>query len=497
MGTRPRWLAAGVTMLIVALASIVTASAAVTPAATSLTVAAGSSGSTTVQIDVPAGPASSPLTEADIEIAIDTTGSMFSGIAQAKADAAALVAGVQAQIPNARFSVVQFRDRLDAPEYRVEQSLTTDASLVSAALGRLTAGGGGDAPEAHNLVYTQAAQDVGSLGAIGWSPTAAKFVIVLSDAQPHGAGAAGVTGCTDVSSDPFGLNTKSSLAALAAASRTLFMVLEPGAISASLDCYQFLALQVSPASRGFTGGSSLAAQLVPLITGTTSEVANLRLAVASASPDPGAASWVSTSPSSFGPLPLPASVTSTVNVNVPSGAAAGTYTYDLVALADGLDVGHVALTLNVTAGGGGGVPGGTPTPDNQKRNRGGATTSGPDVQITGSASTGSPAPGAQYRYTYQVKNNSGSTATSVLLEDSLPTDVTVVGVTTTGGVCSAAGVQVACNLGSLAVGGQQTVVVTVQAPAAPGPVTNTATVSLAEVDTKPANNSLTIAVTVK
>lgn len=496
MGTRPRWIAAGAATLIVALASIVTASAAVTPAATSLTVAAGSSGSTTVQIDVPAGPTSSPITEADIEIAIDTTGSMFSGIAQAKADAAALVAGVQAQIPNARFAVVQFRDRFDVPEYRVEQALTPDATLVSAALGRLSAGGGGDAPEAHNLVYTQAAQDVGTLGALGWSPTAAKFVIVLSDAQPHGAGSAGINGCTDVSSDAFGLNVKSSLAGLAAASRTLFMVLEPGALSASLDCYQFLALQVSPSSRGFTGGASLASQLIPMITGTTSEVSNLRLAVASVSPDPAAASWVSTSPSAFGPLPLPASVTSTVNVRVPSGAAPGIYTYDLVALADGLDVGHVTLTVDVTSGGTTGVPSATATPDNQKRNRGGAA-AGPDIQITGSASTGSPAPGAQYRYTYQVKNNSGTTATSVLLEDSLPTEVTVVGVTTTGGVCSAAGVQVACNLGSLPVGGQQTVVVTVEAPSTLGTVSNTATVSLVETDTKPANNSLTINVNVK
>jgi uncharacterized repeat protein (TIGR01451 family) len=451
-----------------------------------------------VTIDVPAGPTTTTLTEADIEIAIDTTGSMASGIAQARADAAALVAGVQAQIPAARFSIVQFRDKLDVPEYRVEQPLTTDVTLISQALDRLFAGGGGDAPEAHNLVFTNASLDASP---IGWSPTASKFVIVLSDAQPHGAGAAGISGCTDISTDPFGLNVRTSLGALTSSSRTLFMVLEPGALSASLSCYQFLALAVSPASRGFTGGTSLASQLVPLIAGTMSTVADIRLSVASASPAPAAASWISTSPLSFGPLSLPATVTPKVTVNVPSGTPAGSYTFDLVALADGLDVGHFALTVDV----GGTAPApitvsASTTPDNQKRNGGGGgggTSTGPDLQVTGSASNGSPAVDSQYRYTFQVKNNGGGTATSITFNDSLPTELTFVNLSTTAGICGHAGGQVTCDLGTLAVGAQVTVVITVQAPPTTGTASNTASVLLAETDPKPANNTLTIAVTFK
>jgi len=68
--------------------------------------------------------------KADIEIAIDTTGSMGPSIAQAKADAVAIVTGVQGAVPNTQFAVVQFRDAGDSPEYQVVQSMTVNATDV-------------------------------------------------------------------------------------------------------------------------------------------------------------------------------------------------------------------------------------------------------------------------------------------------------------------------------------------------------------------------------
>src|SRR3990172_3275679 len=53
----------------------------------------------------------------DIEIAIDTTGSMGSSIRQAQEDARRLVNGVRKFAPGARFAIVQFRDKGDTPEY--------------------------------------------------------------------------------------------------------------------------------------------------------------------------------------------------------------------------------------------------------------------------------------------------------------------------------------------------------------------------------------------
>jgi hypothetical protein len=57
------------------------------------------------QVNVPATPPS-----ADVEIAIETTGSMQGGINDATSEANAIVAGVQGAVPNTDFAVVQFKD---------------------------------------------------------------------------------------------------------------------------------------------------------------------------------------------------------------------------------------------------------------------------------------------------------------------------------------------------------------------------------------------------
>ncbi len=153
---------------------------------------------------------------ADIEIAIDTTGSMFSSIAQAKADATNLVTAVQASVPDSQFAIVQFKDDGDIPEYEVVQAMTANATDVQTAVNGLFASGGGDAPEAYNLVFRNSyTPDTG--GDIGWRAGSRKFVVVMGDAQPHGAGSAGLAGCTDASVDPHGLNTATELAGMASA----------------------------------------------------------------------------------------------------------------------------------------------------------------------------------------------------------------------------------------------------------------------------------------
>ena len=66
------------------------ASATVDPPTATMNLSPGSSGSETKTVGVPDLPPA-----ADIELAIDTTGSMGPSIQQAKADALAIVAGVQ------------------------------------------------------------------------------------------------------------------------------------------------------------------------------------------------------------------------------------------------------------------------------------------------------------------------------------------------------------------------------------------------------------------
>jgi len=112
------------------------------PSAT-LTITAGTSGSETKTVGVPAVPP-----KADIELAIDTTGSMGPSISQAKTDALAIVSGVQGVLLDTQFAVVSFKDSVDGgDEYSVLQSMTASSAAINSAIGGLpAAGGGGDDP---------------------------------------------------------------------------------------------------------------------------------------------------------------------------------------------------------------------------------------------------------------------------------------------------------------------------------------------------------------
>jgi hypothetical protein len=177
-------------------------------------------------------------TAVDIEIAIDTTGSMTPSIENAQRDARKIVANTQQTLPNARFAIVQFRDEGDSPEYEVVQPLTGDGDAVAAALTKLHADGGGDSPESYNLVFQRAVTDQ---GALGFRPGSRKLLFVLGDAEPHGAGGDGLAGCSDDSRDPHGLDTAQVLAGLRTSEITLNLVLQASSAQTSLRCYQSLA----------------------------------------------------------------------------------------------------------------------------------------------------------------------------------------------------------------------------------------------------------------
>ncbi len=316
-------------------------SAGLNPASNTFTLRAGTGTTEAKSVDVPAKPPS-----ADVFIAIDTTGSMSGGIADAKSEANAIVTGVQASVPDTQFAAAQFRDFGDSPEYQLLHSMTSSASAISTALSPLFAGGGGDAPEAYNLVFNKSYTD----GAIGWRSGTRKFVIVIGDAQPHGDLASqGLGPCVNASADPHGFVTSTELAGMAAAERTLLMIHEtdPGN-STSLGCYQTLAAKAfAGGSAVDSGGSGLAAAIVNLINAAFANVNDVHLEVVSAGPAPAGASWI-TLPAAIGPVPAPGTYSlGNVGIDVPPGTPAGTYSFDIRAVADGIDIGHQGLTVIV------------------------------------------------------------------------------------------------------------------------------------------------------
>lgn len=95
-------------------------------------------------------------------------------------------------------------------------------------------------------------------------------------------------------------------------------------------------------------------------------------------------------------------------------------------------------------------------------------------------------------YTIVVTNLGPGLATSVVVTDELPAGTTLISSSSTQGTCSGTST-VTCNLGTLAAGNDATITLEVQLPSTPGPISNTATVTLAEPDTNPDNNAGTSA----
>jgi uncharacterized repeat protein (TIGR01451 family) len=134
----------------------------------------------------------------------------------------------------------------------------------------------------------------------------------------------------------------------------------------------------------------------------------------------------------------------------------------------------------------------------------GGTSFGADLQVSGSASTGSPNAGAPLNYTFLVKNSGPETATSVVLSDPLPAGTVYNYATANGSTipCAAfgnlsGGATVSCDLGSIAKGGQATVVVSVNAPLSPAIFSNTGTVRSSTADPSATNNSVTVTAEVR
>ena len=134
----------------------------------------------------------------------------------------------------------------------------------------------------------------------------------------------------------------------------------------------------------------------------------------------------------------------------------------------------------------------------------GGSATGADIQISGSASTGSPQAGAPMSYTFRVKNSGPQSATSVTFTNRLHSGYVYHSATVNGvlGRCegtpdNVGGVTVLCDLGTIAKGSEVVVVVNVDAPMSLGTYGIDATIASAIADPNTSNNFLLINVQVK
>jgi uncharacterized repeat protein (TIGR01451 family) len=103
--------------------------------------------------------------------------------------------------------------------------------------------------------------------------------------------------------------------------------------------------------------------------------------------------------------------------------------------------------------------------------------------------------GGRLTYRLAVTNRGAVRATNVVVTDEIPVKLQFSSVSTTQGTCTGGRV-VTCALGSLEVGGSASITIVVR-PLSPGLVVNTATVTGAETDSNPADNTSSAVTRVK
>ncbi|MGZ5492352.1 MAG: IPTL-CTERM sorting domain-containing protein, partial [Thermoanaerobaculia bacterium] len=200
---------------------------------------------------------------------------------------------------------------------------------------------------------------------------------------------------------------------------------------------------------------------------------------------------------------LPANVTfqsATPSQGSCSGTTTVTCNLDTLANADGATI---TLIVNNTAASGATVTNtatvtaaeSDPAPANNSSTANAVVSAAmADVAIakSGPATVGS---GADINYTITVTNAGPQSASGVVVTDALPATVAFQSATPSQGSCTGT-TTVTCNLGTLANGANATIQLIVSNTIASGTVSNTATVTAAETDPAPANNSSTASTSV-
>ena len=325
------------------------------PAVVTLTLGAGESAKVDKILHLDARPEF-----ADIIIAIDTTSSMGGAIAQAKMEAIQICNDVKAQIPGARFAVVDFKDYPFSPyggpgDYpyllKTPTGFVADCATFAVAINTMSASGGNDFPEAYNRVFFEAYSD--PVVALSRNPQAVQFLVVLGDAPPHDPTQTVAPACgnrppidpgrDNIVGTPDDLETENTIAGLNANNITLLMIRYNNAIP--LACYKQLAGATGGDAVDAGSGSSLSDEIVSLVNARAAQINRVDLEV-SCSPPGLSVSF--TPPPPYGPFTAPVDISFVETVTAP--AVPGNFSCTVTAVVDGARRATQVINVNVTPG---------------------------------------------------------------------------------------------------------------------------------------------------
>lgn len=256
----------------------------------------------------------------DVFFLTDTTGSMSTAIASVRTGFSGIVTSLSGVAPNIAFGVGEYKDVVDSFAYRLDQDLTTNTADVQTALNGLSAGGGGDLPEANLFGLDQAATTS------SWRAGSQRFLVWTGDAPGH---------------DPSnGITEADATSALTAASIRTFAV-DVGALDSSGQ-----ATRITAATGGqvASGGYSAAAALIQSLL--TTSITNYSLVSLGVTPPAGVGVSITPSAGISGTFDRTTDRTFEFDVTF-TGLAPGTYSFGLNALVDSGIIATEADTITV------------------------------------------------------------------------------------------------------------------------------------------------------
>lgn len=309
---------AGIAVLLVAVVPVRADS--ITPSSFSATIAPG--GSTTVNKTVTV--TQQLTTPLDLFFLVDTTGSMGSAISSVASGFSSIVSTISGVAPNVAFGLGEYKDTFDSFTYRLDADITTNTSTVQSALGSLSAGGGGDLPEAGLYGLQQAATTT------SWRSGSQRFLVWVGDAPSHDpAGPTNVTEAQAISA--LNANGVNVFAASATSGPGL------NAACGGSDCTANQAKRVAAGTSGSDLGTFDSAAISTAIQNAITSIVNNYSSVSLDSVGLPAGVTVSFSPAITGSFDR--SITRTFNFTATiTGVTPGTYDFGIAGLVDGRPV---------------------------------------------------------------------------------------------------------------------------------------------------------------
>ncbi|GIM28038.1 hypothetical protein CPJCM30710_07040 [Clostridium polyendosporum] len=290
--------------------------------------------------------------KADIIFSFDLTGSMLAILNTAKTKAIDLMNALDVLGVDINYGVTSHMDyphfyanfhgytaQYGSPgvdyAYQLNQSITSDRTVVSSAINSLIIGNGVDFPENYTRVFYESYADP----SVGWRPGARRIFVHFGDDVPHDDNinqglpklpqtTGGDPGRDEVANTPDDLDLQNVLNEMALNGVVL---LECHTTNDFIDNWEYWA-GITGGKAFITSSASLIEDLVIEITSLLSNptVSNLHL-IAS----PGYEAWLtSVTPPSYPSVPTGESRNFTIIITVPAGTPPGEYTFLISAIAD-------------------------------------------------------------------------------------------------------------------------------------------------------------------